>query len=186
MQFLVSYIIYIIIFLLFIPLITFIAIILFFTQGLPIIHWSKRIGKNNKLFMMPKFRTMHNDTPNVATHLLKDPKTSITKIGSFLRKYSLDETPQVISLIQGNMSLVGPRPALFNQDDLIKLRKNKKIHELMPGITGLAQISGRDNLTIEKKVEYDYEYLTNKSILLDLKIIFLTVLRVLKIKDISH
>ena len=182
MQFLISYIIYIIIFLL-LTLLTFISIVLFFTCQSFI---GQKESEKNKIFMMPKFRTMHSDTPNVATHLLKDPKTSVTKIGSFLRKYSLDETPQVISLIQGNMSLVGPRPALFNQDDLIKLRKNKKIHELMPGITGLAQISGRDNLTIEKKVEYDYEYLTNKSIFFDLKIIFLTVLRVLKIKDISH
>ena len=186
MQFLISYIVYIIIFLLLIPLFIFISIILFFSQGLPIIHWSKRIGKDNKLFMMPKFRTMRNDTPDVATHLLKNPKSSITKIGFILRKYSLDELPQVISLIQGNMSLVGPRPALFNQYDLIKLRKIKKIDVLMPGITGLAQISGRDNLTIEKKVDYDHEYLNNKSIILDLKIIFLTLLRVFNIKDISH
>ncbi len=168
-----------------IPII-FISIILFITQGMPIIFWSERVGKNKKLFKMPKFRSMKNDAPIIATHLLEQPEAKVTVIGRVLRKYSLDELPQIISLFQGNMSIVGPRPALFNQHDLISLREAKNIHAILPGITGLAQINGRDNISIEDKVEYDYTYLRNKSFFYDLKIVFLTFLRIIKSKDISH
>ena len=152
----------------------------------PAIYWSDRVGKNNILFKMPKFRSMIMNTPQIATHLLKNPKSYLTPMGSFLRKYSLDEIPQFFNVILGNMSVVGPRPALFNQYDLIKLRTKKKIHFLVPGITGWAQINGRDNISINKKVNLDEFYKNNQSIFFDLFIICLTLFKICKKNDISH
>ena len=152
----------------------------------PALYWSDRVGRHNRLFKMPKFRTMRIDTPAVATHLLKNPDQWLTPIGSFLRKSSLDELPQLWSILRGNMSFVGPRPALFNQHDLITLRSEKGIDELLPGLTGWAQVNGRDELPIPKKVELDAEYLRRQSLLFDLKILWLTVLRVLSKGGVSH
>ena len=151
----------------------------------PAIHWSKRVGKNNVIFSMPKFRTMKIDTPQIATHLL-DGKSYLTPIGGFLRKTSLDEIPQLISVLKGDMSLVGPRPALFNQYDLIELRTKNGVHTLLPGVTGWAQINGRDELSIPEKVEFDTDYKKRKSLVFDSEIIFLTVLKVILRKGISH
>ncbi|MBT8350313.1 MAG: sugar transferase, partial [Deltaproteobacteria bacterium] len=152
----------------------------------PILYWSDRIGKNNKIFKMPKFRTMKIDTPAVATHLMKNPEVYCTPIGSFLRKLSLDELPQVYSVLTGDMSFVGPRPALFNQDDLIQLRKEKGIHRLIPGITGWAQINGRDDLPIPEKVDLDEYYLNNRSFIFDLKTLIMTFLSVINSQGIQH
>ena len=152
----------------------------------PIIHWSKRIGKNNEIFEMPKFRTMLVNTPSKATHLLENPESWITIEGKYLRKYSLDELPQLWSIFTGKMSFVGPRPALHNQKDLIDLRTKFKIHFLAPGLTGLAQISGRDELSIKKKVKFDLEYMEKKKLLLDLKIILFTFKNAFLSADISH
>jgi O-antigen biosynthesis protein WbqP len=152
----------------------------------PAIHWSKRIGRNNAVFLMPKFRTMLIDTPQVATHLLSNGKSYLTPVGSFLRKTSLDEIPQLWSVIIGDMNLVGPRPALFNQDDLKKLRTEYGIEKLAPGVTGWAQINGRDELSIEEKVKYDKEYLERRSLSFDIKIIFLTAYKVLRRDNIQH
>jgi len=152
----------------------------------PILYWSDRIGKDNIIFKMPKFRTMRTDTPAVATHLLGDPDRWLTPIGKFLRKSSLDELPQLFSIITGDMSIVGPRPALFNQDDLVALRTEKGVHKLTPGLTGWAQINGRDELPIPIKVEFDEWYLHDRSFLLDLKIIALTFIKVLKKEGVTH
>jgi len=152
----------------------------------PIVYWSDRVGRDNKIFKMPKFRTMLIDTPVLATHLLPDPKRFLTPIGSFLRKSSLDELPQLWSIVRGDMSFVGPRPALFNQDDLIALRKEHGVDLVLPGLTGWAQINGRDELPISDKVKLDVDYVENQSFVLDLKIIFLTILKVLLRKDIQH
>lgn len=152
----------------------------------PIFHMSKRIGKFNEIFSMPKFRSMRVDTPQLATHLLDNPERYLTPIGLFLRKSSLDELPQILSVIQGKMSFVGPRPALFNQEDLKSLRTSVNVHTLTPGITGWAQINGRDSIPIPAKVKLDEYYLNNQSIWFDLKIIFLTVFRVFIAKDITH
>lgn len=152
----------------------------------PAIHWSKRIGQGNVIFLMPKFRTMRIDTPQLATHLLGDGKNYLTPIGSFLRKSSLDELPQLWSVFIGDMSLVGPRPALFNQDDLKELRTKYNVHTIAPGVTGWAQINGRDELSIPDKVNFDKYYLENRSLLLDLKIIFLTIYKVIKRADVAH
>ncbi len=152
----------------------------------PALYWSDRVGRHNRLFKMPKFRTMRIDTPAVATHLLKNPDQWLTPIGSFLRKSSLDELPQLWSILKGDMSFVGPRPALFNQHDLITLRLEKGIDELLPGLTGWAQVNGRDELPIPKKVELDVEYLQRQSLLFDLKILWLTVLKVLSKGGVSH
>ena len=135
---------------------------------------------------MPKFRTMRIDTPDVATHLLEDPDTYLIPVGSFLRKYSLDEFPQVWSVLTGDMSLVGPRPALYNQYDLIELRTRRGIHQLVPGITGWAQVNGRDSISIPAKVEYDEYYLRNRSFLFDLKILWMTFLKVLSSEGVKH
>lgn len=151
----------------------------------PAIHWSKRIGKGNDIFLMPKFRTMRIDTPQLATHLL-DGKSYLTPVGSFLRKSSLDELPQLWSVFKGDMNLVGPRPALFNQYDLRDLRTSYNVHKLPPGVTGWAQINGRDELSIPEKVEYDKYYLDHRGFFFDLKIIFLTVYKVFKRSGISH
>ncbi len=171
--------------LLIIPLIILSVIIVSTSKG-PALYWSKRIGKHNEPFYMPKFRTMNIETPEVATHLLDDPTNFYTPVGKFLRKYSIDELPQLYSILLGDMSLVGPRPALHNQDDLIELRTDEGIHNLVPGITGLAQISGRDELTIKNKVEIDKVYLLRKSFTYDLYIIWLTLLKVIKGVGISH
>jgi O-antigen biosynthesis protein WbqP len=152
----------------------------------PVLYWSDRVGRYNQIFRMPKFRSMRIDTPAVATHLLQDPAQWLTPIGSFLRKSSLDELPQLWSILIGDMSFVGPRPALFNQDDLIALRTECGVHALVPGLTGWAQINGRDELPIPLKVQLDVEYLQQCSIWLDLKIIGLTTLRVVKKEGVSH
>ena len=152
----------------------------------PVLYWSDRVGRYNQIFRMPKFRSMRIDTPAVATHLLQDPAQWLTPIGSFLRKSSLDELPQLWSILIGDMSFVGPRPALFNQDDLIALRTECGVHALVPGLTGWAQINGRDELPIPLKVQWDVEYLQQCSIWLDLKIIGLTTLRVVKKEGVSH
>jgi len=150
------------------------------------LYWSDRVGQNNKLFKMPKFRSMKTDTPAVATHLLKDPKSVLTPIGDFLRKSSLDELPQLWCILKGDMSFVGPRPALFNQDDLITLRTKKGVHELIPGLTGWAQVNGRDELPIPQKVDLDVVYLNRQSFSFDLYILWLTFIKVIQRDGVSH
>jgi O-antigen biosynthesis protein WbqP len=150
------------------------------------LYWSERIGKDNTIFKMPKFRTMFQGTPTVATHLLEGPENWVTPMGRILRRFSLDELPQVYSVLKGDMSFVGPRPALFNQHDLIALRTQKNIHRLLPGITGWAQVNGRDELSIPLKVEYDEYYLQHQSISLDVRILGLTLLGVLRCQGVSH
>ena len=152
----------------------------------PVLYWSDRVGRHNRIFKMPKFRSMRIDTPAVATHLLQNPEQWLTPIGSFLRKSSLDELPQLWSILKGDMSFVGPRPALFNQDDLIALRTEKGVHELVPGLTGWAQVNGRDELPIPQKVQLDVEYLERGSLLFDMKILWLTALKVLARDGVSH
>ena len=152
----------------------------------PALYWSDRVGRYNRIFKMPKFRSMRIDTPAVATHLLQDPEQWLTPIGSFLRKSSLDELPQLWSILKGDMSFVGPRPALFNQEDLIALRTEKGVHELVPGLTGWAQVNGRDELPIPQKVQLDMEYLERRSLLFDMKILWMTALKVLARDGVSH
>lgn len=156
------------------------------TSSGPALYWSDRVGRQNRIFKMPKFRSMRVDTPAVATHLLRSPDQWLTPIGSFLRKSSLDELPQLWSILKGDMSLVGPRPALFNQDDLIALRTEKGVHKLVPGLTGWAQINGRDELPISQKVQLDAEYLQRQSLLFDLKILWMTAVKVLARDGVSH
>ena len=163
-----------------------IAVLVRLTSRGPALYWSDRVGVGNGIFQMPKFRTMRIDTPAVATHLFKDPDAYLTPIGPFLRKSSLDELPQLWSVLKGDMSFVGPRPALFNQDDLIALRTAKGVHRLIPGITGWAQINGRDDIPIPKKVEFDEYYLKNRSFYFDLKILFLTFFKVTRAENVSH
>jgi O-antigen biosynthesis protein WbqP len=163
-----------------------ISILIKLTSKGPVLYWSDRVGRNNALFRMPKFRSMRTDTPPVATHLLADPDRYITTIGRFIRKTSLDELPQIFSVLKGDMSFVGPRPALFNQDDLVALRTSKGIHTLVPGITGWAQINGRDELPIPVKVDYDLHYLKNRSFIFDLKILMLTLSNVVAGKGVTH
>ena len=151
-----------------------------------ILYWSDRVGRDNRVFRMPKFRTMNLGTPEVATHLLSDPKAHLTIIGSFLRKTSLDELPQIYSVIKGDLSFVGPRPALHNQNDLVALRTECGVHELTPGLTGWAQVNGRDDLPISQKVEYDCEYLRKRAFLFDLKILCLTFLTVIRRDGVAH
>ena len=171
--------------LLFLPMLLVFLIIKLESSG-PALFWSERIGKNNKSFMMPKFRTMHIGTVAMATHLLENPESHLTRIGNLLRRTSIDELPQLLSILRGHMTLVGPRPALFNQLDLIELRTNSKVHTLVPGVTGWAQVNGRDNITLKEKVNLDIEYFKNKSIKLDIHIIFLTLLKVIRKEGISH
>ncbi len=152
----------------------------------PALYWSDRVGRHNRIFKMPKFRSMRIDTPAVATHLLQNPDQWLTPIGSFLRKSSLDELPQLWSILKGDMSFVGPRPALFNQQDLIALRTEKGVHELVPGLTGWAQVNGRDELPIPQKVQLDAEYLQRRSFLFDLKIIWMTALKVVARDGVSQ
>jgi O-antigen biosynthesis protein WbqP len=150
------------------------------------LYWSDRVGVDNGIFKMPKFRTMRIDTPAVATHLLSNPDQFLTPIGSFLRKWSLDEFPQLWSVLKGDMSFVGPRPALFNQDDLVALRTERGVHRLIPGITGWAQINGRDDIPIPIKVEFDGYYLNHRSFLFDMKILVLTLIKVIRAENVHH
>jgi len=152
----------------------------------PILHWSSRVGRNNALFRMPKFRSMRIDTPQVATHLLERPEQWLTPVGSFLRRTSLDELPQLWNILTGEMSFVGPRPALFNQDDLVALRTERGVHTLVPGLTGWAQVNGRDELPIPAKVELDAYYLQHRSLAFDLRILALTAWKVLGGHGVSH
>jgi O-antigen biosynthesis protein WbqP len=152
----------------------------------PALHWSRRVGKDNHFFVMPKFRTMRIDTPQLATHLLKRPDHYLTPVGALLRKTSLDELPQLTSVWKGDLSLVGPRPALFNQDDLVALRTRYGVHRLVPGITGWAQVNGRDDLEIPRKVSYDAEYMEAQSLVFDLKILMLTFWRVMRAEGVRH
>ncbi|MDP3818981.1 MAG: sugar transferase [Methylotenera sp.] len=163
-----------------------VAVMVRVTSAGPVLYWSDRVGRNNNIFKMPKFRTMRVDTPAVATHLLPDPKQFLTPIGSFLRKSSLDELPQLWSIISGDMSFVGPRPALFNQDDLVALRTQYGVDKLVPGLTGWAQINGRDELPIPDKVKLDVDYMNNQSFWFDLKIILLTFLKVIRRDGVQH
>lgn len=152
----------------------------------PALYWSDRVGRHNQIFRMPKFRSMRVDTPAVATHLLKDPGRYLTPIGPFLRKSSLDELPQLWSILRGDMSFVGPRPALFNQDDLIEQRTRLGVHELVPGLTGWAQVNGRDELPIPQKVALDAEYIQKQSLAFDLRILFMTLAKVLRRDGVAH
>lgn len=163
-----------------------VAVAVKLTSNGPVLYWSDRIGRNNNIFKMPKFRTMLIDTPAVATHLLANPDQYLTPIGKFLRKSSLDELPQLFSILKGDMSIVGPRPALFNQEDLVQLRTGKGIHVLTPGLTGWAQINGRDELPIPLKVDFDAYYLQHQSFILDLQIIYRTACNVIKGDGVSH
>lgn len=168
-----------------IPLIVLTVLIKLTSRG-PIVYWSERVGKDNRLFKMPKLRSLRIDTPQVATHLLPNPSQWYTPVGAFLRKSSLDELPQLWSILKGDMSFVGPRPALFNQADLIELRTRHGVHKLLPGLTGWAQVNGRDQLTIAEKVQRDVEYMQTRSILRDVYIIWLTILAALNKKDVVH
>ena len=170
---------------LFVP-VSLVAIAVRLTSKGPALYWSDRVGRNNIIFKMPKFRSMRVGTPAVATHLLANPQTYLTPIGSFLRKSSLDELPQLWSILVGDMSFVGPRPALFNQHDLIALRIEKGVHTLVPGLTGWAQVNGRDELPIAQKVALDAEYLIRQGVWLDIKILWLTFLKVIQRDGVSH
>ena len=163
-----------------------ITIVIKLTSSGNVIHWSNRVGRNNVIFKMPKFRSMIIGTPDLATHLLKDSNNTLSPAGSFLRGYSLDEIPQLWSILKGDMSFVGPRPALFNQNDLVNLRSTYGVDKILPGLTGWAQVNGRDNLPITEKVNKDVEYLQKHSFLFDLKILWLTFLKVIKKDGISH
>ena len=163
-----------------------VAIAVRMTSVGPVLYWSDRVGRNNDIFKMPKFRSMRVGTPAVATHLLADAKSHLTPIGSFLRKSSLDELPQLWSILVGDMSFVGPRPALFNQQDLIEQRTQFGVHALLPGLTGLAQVNGRDELPIPEKVKLDVEYLRRRSLWLDILILWLTFVKVLRRDGITH
>lgn len=168
------------------PLALVVAILVKATSKGPAIYWSDRVGAGERTFRMPKFRTMRIGTPAVATHLLDDPAAVLTPVGGFLRASSLDEVPQLWCVLLGQMTLVGPRPALYNQDDLIAFRRKKGVHVLTPGLTGLAQISGRDDLPIPQKVAFDERYLASRSLWLDLKIMLVTVVRILRKEGVHH
>ena len=168
------------------PLLVCIGVLVRVTSPGPMLYWSDRVGQGNRLFRMPKFRSMQVGTPAVATHLLKEPNRFLTPIGSYLRRSSLDELPQLWSVLVGDMSFVGPRPALFNQDDLIALRTECGVHELVPGLTGWAQVNGRDELPILEKVKLDAEYLQRKSIIFDIHILWLTFVKVARRDGVSH
>jgi len=171
--------------LLFIPMVLIVVLVRLTSKG-TILYWSDRVGKDNEIFKMPKFRSMLVGTPDVATHLLNNPDTYLSPIGGFLRRSSLDELPQLFSVLKGDMSFVGPRPALFNQEDLIALRKEKGVEKLLPGITGWAQVNGRDELSIPDKVALDVEYLNRQSFWFDIKILWMTFLKVVKRDGVSH
>lgn len=168
------------------PLLLAVGLAVRLTSPGPAIHWSRRVGRDNVIFLMPKFRSMRTDTPDVATHLLDDPQRWITPLGRLLRRTSLDEFPQLWSVLIGQMSLVGPRPALFNQDDLVTLRTEAGVHRLRPGVTGWAQINGRDDLPIPDKVRLDAEYAERQSLAFDLRIILITLRAALAARGVSH
>jgi len=172
--------------LLLLPLMMLVFLIIRISSRGPALYWSQRVGRNNEIFLMPKFRTMRTDTPQLATHLIESPDKWLVPCGSFLRKTSLDELPQLWSILKGDMSFVGPRPALYNQDDLIELRKKASIDTLMPGLTGWAQINGRDELPIPKKVELEVEYMRRMSFAFDLKILLKTVIKAPLGLDVTH
>ena len=172
-------------FILLLPLLM-VALAVRLTSTGPVVYWSDRVGRHNRIFRMPKFRSMRVDTPAVATHMLENPEKWLTPIGSFLRKSSLDELPQLWSILAGDMSFVGPRPALFNQYDLIALRKHYGVDALVPGLTGWAQVNGRDDISISRKVQFDEEYLHRRSLTLDIRILWLTLLRVVRRDGVSH
>jgi O-antigen biosynthesis protein WbqP len=171
---------------LFSPFLATIALLIRVTSKGPGVYWSDRVGRNNKIFRMPKFRSMRVGTPQLPTHLLSGRENYVTPIGSFLRRTSLDEIPQLFSILVGDLSFVGPRPALFNQDDLVALRTERGIHLLVPGLTGWAQVNGRDELPVPVKVQFDYEYLQRQSFKFDLAVICLTVGKVLRGEGIQH
>jgi len=171
--------------LLLIPMLLITGIVKVTSEG-PVLYWSDRIGQRNVIFRMPKFRTMRLDTPAVATHLLSDPNTYLSPIGGFLRRTSLDELPQLFSILKGDMSFVGPRPALYNQDDLVDLRTEEGVNQLIPGLTGWAQVNGRDELPIPDKVRLDVEYMERQSFWFDLKILWMTFLKVVRRVGVSH
>jgi O-antigen biosynthesis protein WbqP len=168
------------------PVLVFIGLAVRLESPGPALHWSRRVGRDNVIFRMPKFRTMRLGAPNVATHLLADPGQWVTPLGAFLRRTSLDELPQLWSVLKGDMSLVGPRPALFNQDDLVSLRTARGVHRLRPGVTGWAQVNGRDELPIPQKVSFDQEYLERRSLAFDLMIIVATARAALSGRGVSH
>ena len=168
------------------PLLIVIAIIIFLSDKTPVIFKQKRIGSNNQYFLLYKFRTMKNKTPNIATHLIEDPSKYYITTGALLRKLSFDELPQLYNIVKGDMVFIGPRPALYNQNDLIKLRTKNNLHKMKPGITGWAQINGRDSISIEKKVELEKLYLKEKSLFLNTKIILMTFLKVFLVSDVEH
>ena len=168
------------------PVMLFTALTILLTSPGPAIYWSNRVGQHNRIFKMPKFRTMRVDTPAVATHLLADPEKALTPIGSFLRRNSLDELPQLWSILKGDMSFVGPRPALFNQYDLIALRTQCGVDALVPGLTGWAQVNGRDALSIPDKVQFDMQYLQRRSFAMDMKILYMTFVKVIRRAEVSH
>ena len=167
-------------------LIVLVAIVVRLSSKGPVLYWSSRIGVNNQLFKMPKFRTMRAQTPVLATHLMTNPNEFLSPLGAFLRRFSLDELPQLFSILKGEMSFVGPRPALFNQDDLITLRTEKGVDKLVPGVTGWAQVNGRDDLSIPEKVDLDVEYLNRQSFWFDVQIIWITLLKVVRSEGVSH
>ena len=167
------------------PILVIVALIIMIDDGFPILFRQKRVGLHNKHFWIYKFRTMKKDTPDIPTHLVDDPSTLFTKSGPFLRKFSFDELPQLINILKGDMTFIGPRPALYNQEDLIDLRSKAGVHHLMPGVTGWAQVNGRDELSIPDKVKMDEYYLKNKSLWLDIKILFLTLLKVFKAEGVK-
>lgn len=162
------------------------AVVIKVTSKGPVFYWSNRVGRGNRIFSMPKLRTMRVDTPVVATHLLADAATFLTPVGGFLRRSSLDEIPQIWCIVRGDMSVVGPRPALFNQQNLIDMRTSEGIHELRPGLTGWAQVNGRDELPLREKVRLDAEYVRKQSVVFDLKVIMLTALKVVRRDGITH
>jgi O-antigen biosynthesis protein WbqP len=163
-----------------------VAVLIKLVSSGPLIFWTDRVGADNRIFKMAKFRTMKLNTPQIATHLMKNPEDYLIPAGEFLRKYSFDELPQLFNVLKGDMSFVGPRPALFNQDDLISLRTKRNIHKLIPGVTGWAQVNGRDDLAIPVKVSFDEEYLKHRSFVFDLYIILLTAIKVLKREGVRH
>jgi len=168
------------------PILLIVAIAIMIDDGFPILFRQKRVGQNNAHFWIYKFRTMKKDVPNIATHLVKDGTSLYTSIGPFLRKFSFDELPQLFNILKGDMIFIGPRPALYNQDDLNELRTQADVHTLMPGVTGWAQVNGRDELSISDKVKMDEYYLKNKSLWLDIKILFMTVFKVFKTEGVSN
>ena len=171
--------------LLVIPMLLIASVVRVTSEG-SVLYWSDRIGQSNVIFRMPKFRTMRLDTPAVATHLMSDPNTYLSPIGGFLRRTSLDELPQLFSILKGDMSFVGPRPALYNQDDLVDLRTEEGVNQLIPGLTGWAQVNGRDELPIPDKVRLDVEYMERQSFWFDLKILWMTFLKVVRRVGVSH